>query len=151
MILNKAVISELLGIATSSGADFAELFAENTLQGNMTLIGGKVEEIADRKISGVGIRLLRGTESVYASTADISYSGLLRCAKQAASAMGELKEGRSVVLTEKQYPKLHTLVSPAFPVPRSPISCIGLTKALPATAKRSRRCVRCSCRGIATS
>ena len=124
MILNKAVISELLGIATSSGADFAELFAENTLQGNMTLIGGKVEEIADRKISGVGIRLLRGTESVYASTADISYSGLLRCAKQAASAMGELKEGRSVVLTETQYPKLHTFVRPASGVPGSEIADI---------------------------
>ena len=57
MILEKNFLSELLGIGLSSGADFAEVFAENTLQSQMTLTGGSVEEIADRRIAGVGVAL----------------------------------------------------------------------------------------------
>ena len=107
MILEKNFLSELLGIGLSSGADFAEVFAENTLQSQMTLTGGSVEEIADRRIAGVGIRLLKGTQSVYASTSDMSREGLIRCAKGAAEAMGELKDQPSVTLTERIFPDIH--------------------------------------------
>ena len=116
MILEKSLLSELLGIGLSSGADFAEVFAENTSNGVMTLIGGKVEEISDRKLSGVGIRLLKGTQSVYASTGDMTREGLIRCAKNAASAMGEIGDRPSVYLEEKIFPDIH-------PIGRVPSSC----------------------------
>ena len=109
MLLEKSFLSELLGIGLSSGADFAEVFAENTLHGLTTLIGGKVEEISDRKISGVGIRLLKGTQSVYASTSDMSVSGLRRCARQAAEALGEIGDRPEVYLTERIFPDIHPI------------------------------------------
>ncbi len=109
MILEKSLLSELLGIGLSSGADFAEVFAENTSNGVMTLIGGKVEEISDRKLSGVGIRLLKGTQSVYASTGDMTREGLIRCAKNAASAMGEIGDRPNVYLAEKIFPDIHQI------------------------------------------
>mgnify|MGYP002869441955 CR=1 FL=1 len=64
MILDKSFLSELLGIGLSSGADFAEVFAENSLQSQMTLTGGSVEEIANRKIAGVGFRQTDGFSNV---------------------------------------------------------------------------------------
>ena len=109
MILEQSLLSELLGIGLSSGADFAEVFAENTLQSQMTMTGGALEEIADRKIAGVGIRLLKGVKSVYASTSDMSRSGLVRCAKSAAEALGELGEAGQVRLTERIFPDIHPI------------------------------------------
>ena len=109
MNLTKSFLSELLGIGLSSGADFAEIFAEDTLQSTMTLTGGIVEEISDRKISGLGIRLLKGTRSVYASTSDMDRNGLLRCVRSAAEAMGEIGEGASVRLRERIFPDIHAV------------------------------------------
>ena len=109
MNLTKSFLSELLGIGLSSGADFAEIFAEDTLQSTMTLTGGIVEEISDRKISGLGIRLLKGTRSVYASTSDMDRNGLLRCVRSAAEAMGEIGEGVSVRLRERIFPDIHSV------------------------------------------
>ena len=40
MILDKKILSELLGRAMSSGADFAEVFAEHTRHGLVVLSGG---------------------------------------------------------------------------------------------------------------
>ena len=107
MILDQSLLSELLGVGLSSGADFAEVFAENTRQGLMTLMGGKVEDVTDRTISGVGIRLLRGVRSVYVSTSDLTRSGLLRCAREAARAMGEAGETVCISLCEQIYPDVH--------------------------------------------
>ena len=109
MNLTKSFLSELLGIGLSSGADFAEIFTENTLQSTMTLTGGIVEEISDRKISGLGIRLLKGKRSVYASTSDMNRNGLLRCVRSAAEAMGEIGEGASVRLRERIFPDIHAV------------------------------------------
>ena len=109
MIIEKSLLSELLGIGLSSGADFAEVFAENTLQSQMTLMSGSVEEISDRRIYGMGFRLLKGTKSVFASTSDMSRSGLIRCARRAAEAMGELREAESVRLTERIFPDIHAI------------------------------------------
>lgn len=107
MILSQSLLSELLGIGLSSGADFAEVFAENTLESQMTLTGGSVESIADRKLSGMGFRLLKGTKSVYASTSDMSRSGLISCARSAAEALGSLGEAGHVVLCERIFPDIH--------------------------------------------
>ncbi|MBO6157898.1 MAG: TldD/PmbA family protein [Firmicutes bacterium] len=106
-MLSQNLLSELLGIGLSSGADFAEVFAENTLESQMTLTGGSVESIADRRLSGMGFRLLKGTKSVYASTSDLSRSGLINCAKSAAQALGSLGEAGHVVLHERVFPDIH--------------------------------------------
>ena len=107
MILEKRLLSELLGRAMASGADFAEVFAENTKQGQMQMSGGKVDEISNLLISGVGIRVLKGTRSVYASTSDMTYSGLMRCAARVADVLGEGKEGISIYLNERIFPDIH--------------------------------------------
>ena len=109
MILEKSLLSSLLGRAMASGADFAEIFAEHTRHGLMQEAGGKVDEITNRLISGVGIRVLKGTRSVYASTSDTSYSGLMRCAARVADVLGESGEGVSIRLEERLFPNIHAI------------------------------------------
>lgn len=109
MILHQQLLREVLGRAMASGADFAEVFAENTSHGQMGMSGGKIDEISNLLISGAGIRILKGTRSVYASTSDLSRSGLLRCAAQAADALKESTVPATVALTERIFPNIHAI------------------------------------------
>ncbi len=106
-MLEKRLLEEILGIATSTGADFAEVYCELTRNGRVVLMGGKIETIADNTVSGVGIRAFLGTRTVYGSTSDISRAGLIQCAKSVAEAMGDKHAPQNVVLTERTFPNIH--------------------------------------------
>ena len=88
-MLEKHLLEELLGIAVSTGADFAEVFAQEERSGQLRLISGKIESVRDNLLSGVGIRAFVGTKTYYASTSDTSREGLLRCAAAVAGAVGD--------------------------------------------------------------
>ncbi len=88
-MIEKSLLEELLGIAVSTGADFAEVFAERERSGQLRLISGKIESIRDNLLSGMGIRAFVGTKTYYASTSDTSREGLLRCAAAVAGAVGD--------------------------------------------------------------
>ena len=98
-MLEKRLLEEILGIAVSTGADFAEVYCELTRNGRVVLMGGKIETIADNTVSGVGIRAFLGTRTVYGSTSDISREGLIKCARSVAEAMGDKHAPQNVVLT----------------------------------------------------
>ena len=108
-MLSKPLLEEILGIAMSGGADFAEVYCELTKGGRITLLGGKIENASDTTVSGVGVRAFRGTSTVYSSTSDISREGLVRCARSVALAMGDCREGQNIILTEKQVQNAHTV------------------------------------------
>ncbi len=106
-MLDKRILEEILGIAASTGADFAEVYCELTRNGNISLLDGKIDAITDNTISGVGIRAFLGTKTVYGSTSDISREGLIQCAKSVAAAMGDRHAPQNVVLTERIFPNIH--------------------------------------------
>ena len=106
-MLEKRLLEEILGIASSTGADFAEVFCELTRNGGIRLVDGQIDTITDNTISGVGIRAFLGTRTVYGSTSDISYEGLIACAKSVAAAMGDKNAPQNVVLTEKKVNDIH--------------------------------------------
>lgn len=106
-MIEKRLLERVLGVAMSSGADFAEVYAEVTRNGRITLVNEKIENIADATVSGVGIRAFRGVTTVYGSTSDMTERGLMKCACSVAEAMGECGEGQHVVLTERIFPNVH--------------------------------------------
>ena len=108
-MLEKRLAEEILGIAVSTGADFAEVFCELTRNGGIRLVDGQIETITDNTISGVGIRAFLGTRTVYGSTSDISYEGLIACAKSVAAAMGDKNAPQNVVLTDKKVKDIHPI------------------------------------------
>jgi len=112
-MLDKRLLEEILGIAVSTGADFAEVYCERTRNGNIVLIGGAVDGITDEVVSGVGIRAFDGVRTVYGSTSDISREGLIRCARSVAEAIGEGEYGKKITLCETIFPNIH-------PVRRNP-------------------------------
>ena len=89
-MLSKKLAAEVINVASSTGADFVEVFAENTFSSFIEVENGKVEETHNSNISGVGLRLLKGTQSVYGSTGDLSRKSLLELARElSASFEGE--------------------------------------------------------------
>ena len=108
-MFDKKLIEEVLGTAMSSGADFAELFAERSRNNSIRFVDKKIDRINDNFLSGVGIRIFCGTRTIYASTTDISREGLLGCARSVADALGESKGLLSLCLTPKSVADIHTV------------------------------------------
>ncbi len=108
--MEKALLEEILGIAVSTGADFAEIFCEKKRNGNVRLLDGKIDTITDTTISGVGIRAFVGVNTVFASTSDVTRNGLIACARSVAEAIGDAASFGSIKLTERIFPNIHPVL-----------------------------------------
>ena len=76
-MISREVCQRVLHKAVSTGADYAEIFAQNTVNHSISMIASKVESVKDTVIAGAAIRVYKGMRSVMASTVDTSEAGLL--------------------------------------------------------------------------
>ena len=106
-MLPKRLLEEVLQKALSTGADFAEIYVERTKENSIFMIDSKVDSIKDRLISGVGIRILKGTRCVTGSTSSMEREALLACAGRVADALDGVPERMSVHLTERIFGNIH--------------------------------------------
>lgn len=108
-MIAKSLIEKVLEKAMITGADFVELFAERTRTTSMVMADSRVETVRDNTITGVGLRAFIGTRTVFASTSDISESGLMRCAASVAAAVGDAKNVPHICLTERIFHNIHAI------------------------------------------
>lgn len=108
-MISREVCKRVLQKAVSTGADYAEIFAENTVNHNVHMIAGKVDAIQDAVVAGAAVRVYKGFRSVMASTVDTSEAGLLRCAGQAAEALGQGEAALDIVLHERCFGDIHPI------------------------------------------
>ena len=108
-MITKEVCQRVLQAAVSTGADYAEIFSENTVNHTINMIASKVDSIKDTMIHGASIRVYKGLRSVMASTVDTSEEGLLHCARQAADALGEGTAEIDIVLKERLFGDIHPI------------------------------------------
>ena len=106
-MISREICQKVLQKAVSTGGDYAEIFAENTNKYNVAMIAGKVDSINDAVIAGAAVRVYKGMRSVMASTVDTSEAGLLRCAEQAAEALGQGTAAMDIVLKERTFGDIH--------------------------------------------
>ena len=109
MLLSQNLINEALWKASSTGADYAEVFAEYTKSKTISMVASKVDKIADGVISGVGIRIFKGTRCVSGSTASLSREGILNCAQKVADALSGTREMETIVLHERRFGDIHPI------------------------------------------
>ena len=83
-MIAKEVCRAVLRKAVSTGADYAEIFAENTVNHTISMIADKIDAANDAVIAGAAVRVCKGLRSVMATTVDTTEAGLLRCAEAAA-------------------------------------------------------------------
>ncbi len=107
MIVSKKQVEQVLARAMSTGADYAEVFAEYTTSKSIQMLSQKVDKIADSLISGASVRVFKGLRSVCGSTADLSEEGLLACAAQVADVLGQGSAPMQIHLTERRFGDVH--------------------------------------------
>lgn len=110
-MISKNLAIEVLNLATATGADFAEIYLEENEASSISMDNCKVESTSNALTYGAGIRLLKGLQSVYGYTNDISRKGLSKLAKDLASSFnGErvitVENITKVRMNKKHLPKI---------------------------------------------
>ena len=106
-MISREVCQRVLQKAVSTGADYAEIFAENTVNHSINMIASRVDAIKDSVIAGASVRVYKGLRSVMASTVDTSEAGLIACAEKAADALGQGDAQIDIVLRERLFGDIH--------------------------------------------
>lgn len=95
MLISQTTAQRVLETALETGADFSEIFVEKKRVNGVLMIGGAVETVQSGLDSGLGLRIIFGTQSLYGYTSDLREESLLRLAKTLAAAVNE--PGKQVV------------------------------------------------------
>ena len=91
-MVSKKLAIEVLNEALATGADYAEIFYEDSHGYSLSIENGKVETSTSNVANGVGLRLLKENQCVYGYTNDLSKKGLVSLAQSLRSSFkGERK------------------------------------------------------------
>ncbi len=101
-MLSKEIATKVLEECLLRGADFAEIYEEDTINNNLTLVNNQVENALGGRSYGVGIRIFKGLKTVYAYTNDNSINSLLETARKASASLSNLKQDISITLHNKK-------------------------------------------------
>jgi TldD protein len=91
-MISKSIATKVLNLATATGADFAEIYLEETLTNSLSLENGLVETSTSNISYGAGIRLLNKLQSVYGYTNDVSLKGLSALAESLSKSFKGLRQ-----------------------------------------------------------
>jgi len=76
-MIKKTELQHLLDEALATGADFAEIFIEDTKSSVIRVTSGEVTSIDLGNVFGAGVRLISGLDEVYGFTNDVTYPSIL--------------------------------------------------------------------------
>ena len=84
-MISKILAKEVLNEALKTGADYAEIFYEDSTHNGIQLENGFVKGSTSNSVNGVSIRLLKENQTVIGYTNNLTKKGLLELAKNLAS------------------------------------------------------------------
>ena len=99
-MIEQDILERVLAGAVRTGADFAEVYAEDKRSTSAGLDDGRIEQVSSGRDRGAGIRVIAGETTGFAYTSDLSEKGLAAAAEAAAAAASGGGGGvRTVALT----------------------------------------------------
>ena len=99
-MLKKTAVENILTAALESGADFAEIYAEEAKRSSISMVNGKIESALGGMDYGAGVRLFFGNQAIYGFSNDLTEENLIRIAREGAAAMkGDRIESASNLAT----------------------------------------------------
>lgn len=96
-----AMLRNVLKTALSKGGDYADLFFEHKISNSLSLEDGKVNRAYSNIDFGVGIRVLKGDQTGFAFSEDLSEKAMNNAAKMAALIASESSSFKKPDFTEK--------------------------------------------------
>ena len=109
-MLKQDVAQAVIAEALKTGGDFAEIFLEDRLNNNLSMLSGKVESVNSRRLHGAGVRVFNGVQGVYVYTNDTTEKGLMDCARRAASAVAAQSRYVAKPLMWQETPSIHPIL-----------------------------------------
>jgi TldD protein len=83
--VDERMINEALAVALSRGADGADIYFEHTVRNGLALEDGAVNRAYSTVELGVGVRVVKGDQTGYGYTEELTLESLKRCAETAAA------------------------------------------------------------------
>ncbi|MBI2213066.1 MAG: TldD/PmbA family protein [Acidobacteria bacterium] len=106
--VTEKLIKDTLGAALSRGGDYADVFFQHRITNNMTLEDGAVNRASANVALGVGVRVVKGDQTGYGFTEDLTADAMKRAALTAAAiAQGASKSAPkrlNVTKKDNRYP-----------------------------------------------
>ncbi len=113
-MLDESDVTAVLSAALTSGADWAEVYAERRDSTAIRIEDRRVEELTSTRSQGVGVRVVKGTQAAYAYTNVLTRDSMLSAAKAAAAGIAGAQSLTMIDLTRVEPPVVHpVLLSPA--------------------------------------
>ena len=106
-MLTQKQLEQYLTYAMRSQADFAEIYEELETNETISMLNGKVEDINSVVVAGLGIRLYKGTQSVYAYSNESGEETVMPLIDDLRDAIGLAEEGPEVHLQRVEYENRH--------------------------------------------
>lgn len=106
-MLTPQTVKKVLDAALSNGADFAEIFAEESYASELAMNDSKPTTAIVGSTYGAGIRLFYGTEIIYVTTNDLSEAGLVKAALNAAKAKTGTAKNETKNFSKSPYDAIH--------------------------------------------
>ena len=113
-MLEESDVRDVLSAALTSGADWAEIFAERRDSTAIYVEDHRIEQLTSSRLQGAGVRVVRGTQASYAYTNVLRRESLLDAARAAAAGIQGDRPVTVADLTRAEPPVRHpALVAPA--------------------------------------
>ena len=106
-MLEKNVLETYLSLCMKSGCDFAEIFEEDQVSEEISMLNGRAEKASRTVRRGAGIRLYTGVHSVYGYTNETDHDSMMKLIDDLREAAGKKDEGPQVILTRVDYENRH--------------------------------------------
>jgi TldD protein len=119
-VIDQDIVERTLSTALSTGAGFAEIYAEDKRNTSLGLDDGRVEQVSSGRDRGAGIRVINGDTIGFAHTSDLSEAGLAAAARVAAEAASRGDGGvRTVALQPGSARVVNPIERDPLDVPKS--------------------------------
>lgn len=117
-MIDRTLIEKVIDKALSNGADFAEVFVENTYNASMVFNGNCLKQNIAGRDFGAGVRVFYGTTAIYAYTNDLGEAALLDAAHAVAKAASSDQILRPIDLTVAKIDNIHPVIEAVDSVPK---------------------------------
>ncbi len=104
-------IQKVIATALEMGADYADLYFEHTLSNNCTLEDGKVNSAYSNIRYGVGIRVLKGDQTGYAYSEEVTPEAMMKAARTAANIANTVSSSDPVDINEYVAPNYYPIIN----------------------------------------
>jgi len=106
-MLNENTVAKILEYGLQQGADFTEVFVEDSVASSINLLDQKIEEINSSNSFGIGVRLLYGNEAYYGYSSDSDEANLLKLTGNLGQSQKEGQSGDMQSLQPQSIEDIH--------------------------------------------